>query len=109
MTKVIEKEWSQTEEKIAREAFDKAYEREISALIKQVNKQASQITQLEHLWYLHDFLSAKRHEIDGKYDYRDSSLIFVFALLLKEGWLDVDELEGLNPDKRAKILALSRM
>ncbi|MDJ0737561.1 MAG: hypothetical protein QNJ47_26440 [Nostocaceae cyanobacterium] len=109
MIQVIETQWSKTEEKIARQAFDKAYEREISTLIKEVQQQASQITELEHLWLLHDFLSARRHEIDGKYDYRYSSLVFVFALLLKEGWLDVDELEGLNPDKLAKIVALSRM
>ena len=109
MIQVIETEWSQAEEKIAREVFDKAYEREISALIKQVQQQSNQITELEHLWNLHDFLSARRHEIDGKYDYRDSSLVFVFALLLKEGWLHVDELAGLTSDKRAKIVALSRM
>lgn len=109
MIQVIEIEWSQTEKKIARQAFDKAYNREISSLIKEVQLQASQIAELENLWLLHDFLSARRHEIDGKYDYRDSSLVFVFASLIKEGWLHVDELEGLNPDKRAKIVALSRM
>lgn len=109
MIQVIEIEWSQTEKKIARQAFDKAYDREIRALIKEVQQQASQISELKNLWLLHDFLSARRHEIDGKYDYRDSSLVFVFASLIKEGWLNVDELEGLNPDKRAKIVALSRM
>ncbi|MGD1910443.1 MAG: hypothetical protein ACFB2X_06215 [Rivularia sp. (in: cyanobacteria)] len=109
MIQVIEIEWSQTEKQIARQAFDKAYDREIRALIKEVQQQASQITELENLWLLHDFLSARRHEIDGKYDYRYSSLIFVFALLIKEGWLHKDELEGLNPDKRAKVAALSRM
>ncbi len=106
---MIEIEWSQTEKTIARQALDQAYEREIKALLKEVEQQVSQITQIDNLWHLHDFLSAKRHEIDGKYDYRDSSLVFVFSLLLKEGWLHMDELEGLNPDKRAKVLALSRM
>ena len=109
MIQVTETEWSQTEKKIARQAFDTAYEREIRALIKEVQQQASQITSLENLWLLHDFLSARRHEIDGKYDYRYSSLVFVFSLLLKDGWLHMDELEGLNPDKRSKIIALSRM
>ena len=109
MIQVTETEWSQTEKKIARQAFDKAYEREIRTLIKEVQQQAAQIASLDNLWVLHDFLSARRHEIDGKYDYRYSSLVFVFALLIKEGWLQVDELEGLNPDKRSKIVALSRM
>ncbi len=109
MIQVTEIEWSQPEKKIARQAFDKAYEREIRTLIKEVQQQAAQISSLENLWLLHDFLSARRHEIDGKYDYRYSSLVFVFALLIKEGWLHVDELEGLNPDKLSKIIALSRM
>ncbi|MEO1375942.1 MAG: hypothetical protein AAFW70_16820 [Cyanobacteria bacterium J06635_10] len=109
MIQVTETEWSQTEKTIARQAFDNAYEREIRTLIKDVQQQALQITSLENLWLLHDFLSARRHEIDGKYDYRYSSLVFVFASLVKEGWLHMDELEGLNPDKRSKIIALSRM
>jgi hypothetical protein len=58
---------------------------------------------------LHDFLSARRHEIDGKYDYRYSVLIFVFAGLVKEGWLNIDELEGLQKDKLTKVAALARM
>lgn len=109
MVQVTEIEWSQTEKKIARQAFDKAYEREIRTLIKEVQQQAGEIHSLDNLWVLHDFLSARRHEIDGKYDYRYSSLVFVFATLVKEGWLHVDELEGLNPDRRSKIIALSRM
>jgi hypothetical protein len=61
------------------------------------------------MWHLHDFLSARRHEVDGKYDYRYSMLIFIFARLVKEGWLHLNELEGLDKSKIAKIAALSRM
>jgi hypothetical protein len=101
--------WSEIEEKIARKAFEKAYEREIDALIKEVRDQGSKLAELDQVWHLHDFLSAKRHEIDGKYDYRYSVLIFVFARLLKEGWLDLDELKGLETDKLTKIISLARM
>ncbi len=102
-------QWSQTEQDVAKAAFDKAYEREISALAREVHKQADAITQLDDIWVLHDFLSARRHDIDGKYDYRYSVLIFVFARLLKEGWIKLEELEGLAPDKLKKVTALSRM
>ncbi|NJM74095.1 MAG: hypothetical protein HC862_30640, partial [Scytonema sp. RU_4_4] len=51
------------------------------------------------LWRLHDFLSARRHEVEGKYDYQYSVLLFVFAGLVKEGWLHLTELEGLDKDK----------
>jgi hypothetical protein len=109
MMQVTDTEWSNTEKKVAQAAFEKAYQREIDALINEVHKQASAITELDDMWRLHDFLSARRHDIDGKYDYRYSVLIFVFSRLIKEGWLNLDELEGLATDKLTKIAALTRM
>ena len=101
--------WSDSEKKAAKEVFDRAYEREINNLIEEVRQKASQVSEIDQLWQLHDFLSAKRHEIDGKYDYRYSELIFVFAKLLKQGWVNKEELKVLERDKLAKISALSRM
>jgi Photoprotection regulator fluorescence recovery protein len=101
--------WSEVEKKAAQEAFERAYEREINVLIQEVGERSSTITNLDDLWQLHDFLSARRHEIDGKYDYRYSVLIFVFAQLVKEGWLHLKELEGLEADKLTKIAALTHM
>jgi hypothetical protein len=106
---VSEIEWSKTEKKVAQAAFEKAYTREIDALIKEVREKASTIAALDDTWQLHDFLSARRHEIDGKYDYRYSVLIFVFARLIQEGWLHLNELEGLEKDKLTKVAALARM
>lgn len=101
--------WTETEKQIATEAFKKAYEREIDSLMAEVRSQASSLAQLDDAWRLHDFLSARRHEIDGKYDFRYPTLIFVFARLVKEGWLDLDRLKGLDKDKITKISALARM
>jgi nucleoside 2-deoxyribosyltransferase len=104
-----EAEWTDIEKHIARTAFDQAYKREIEALLKQVQKEASTLVDLSDLWRLHDFLSAKRHEVEGKYDYQYSALLFVFAGLVKEGWLHLNELEGLDKDKLSKVAVLSRM
>ncbi|MCP2730631.1 hypothetical protein NJ959_19565 [Symplocastrum sp. BBK-W-15] len=101
--------WSNIEENVAKEAFEKAYQREITTLIEEVRVKASAIAEIKDMWILHDFLSARRHDIDGKYEYRNSVLIFVFARLVKEGWLNINELEGLDRDKLAKITALARM
>jgi hypothetical protein len=106
---VSETTWSDTEKNIVKETLKRAYERETLALIEKIREQASLITELDDVWCLHDFLSTRRHEIDGKYDYRDSVLIFVLAQLLKERWLQLNELEGLAQDKLAKIAALARM
>lgn len=102
-------DWSEQEKKIARAAFEKAYDREISYLIHEINQKAREISDIDQVWRLHDYLSAKRHDIDGKYDYRYSVLLFVFARLVKEGWLQLSELADINPDKLAKVAALSRM
>ncbi|MBW4469603.1 MAG: hypothetical protein KME45_04275 [Stenomitos rutilans HA7619-LM2] len=106
---VSEAEWTDTEKIIARTAFDQAYAREIEALLKQVRDEASTIVELSDLWRLHDFLSAKRYQVEGKYDYQYSGLLFVFAGLVKEGWLHPTDLEGLSTDKLAKINSLASM
>ncbi|WP_264319583.1 hypothetical protein [Zarconia navalis] len=105
----IEANWSPVEQKTAREAFEKAYQREISALLEQVRATTNEMAELDELWTLHDFLSAKRHEIDGKYDYNYQVLLFVFANLIKDGWLHLEELQNLEQEKLAKIAALTRM
>lgn len=106
---VINPEWTTTEEAIAKKAFDIAYKREIESLIDSVRCQVDSLVEINDIWNLHDFLSVKRHEIDGRYDYRLPMIIFVFAGLVKDGWLSINELEGLNADKIAKIMALTCM
>jgi hypothetical protein len=105
----VEGSWTKAERTIAKQAFDLAYQREVVTLIKTLQTRANAVANPEDVWNLHDFLSAKRHEIDGKYDFRYSSLIFVFATLVKDGLLKINELEGLDREKIAKISALSRM
>jgi hypothetical protein len=105
----IEIDWSVVEQQVARTAFDKAYRREMTALLEAVRERSNSISELDDIWHLNDLLNAKRHELDGKYEYDYSGLIFVFAKLVQQGWLDIKDLEGLQPDKRAKIAALARM
>jgi hypothetical protein len=45
-------------------------------------------------------------EIDNKYDYRYSVLILVFARLMKDGWLMIDDLKGLGQEKIDRIVSL---
>jgi hypothetical protein len=101
--------WSEAEQKIAEAAFKTAYDRETSTLIREIRESASEVTQLEQIWRLHDFLSARRHEIDGKYDFSYSVLLFTFATFIKQGWLQPTDLEGLAKDKIAKIASLARI
>ncbi len=102
-------QWSEKEKQIAREALSKAYDKETEALIVEITKKASQITIIDDIWSLNDYLNSKRYDLDGKYDYRESTPLFVLAQLIKEGWLHPDDLASLTPDKRAKIAALAKM
>jgi Photoprotection regulator fluorescence recovery protein len=109
MLEASKNQFSEMEEAIAQQALQKAYERETSALINHVRDRANSINKLEDLWYLHDLLSTKRYEIDGKYAYNFSTIVFDFAGLVKEKWLYIDDLQGLKPEILSKISALARM
>ena len=99
--------WSKTEKTIARAAFDKAYEKECNQIICKIKEKVKKLSTPEELWELHDYLSEIEKEIGEKYDYRYSVLIMVFALLLKQDLLKIQDLESLSADKidRIKILA----
>ncbi len=109
MLEVSKKQSSATEEQIAKEALQKAYKREVSALIAHVRERANSVTEIEDLWYLHDLLSTKRYEIDGKYVYNGATFVFDFARLVQEGWLTLEDLQGLPSTTLSKISALTRI
>ncbi len=98
--------WSKTEKKVARAAFEKAYQRECLDIIEKIRTKAKKISKPDNIWRLHDFLTQKRGEIDEKYDYRYSKLILVFARLINEGWIDFSDLKGLAEDKIDRIESL---
>lgn len=101
--------WSAVEWDVVQHAIDTAYAREVAGLIESLQTRVIDLDRPDDVWKLHDYLSAKRHEMDGRYDRREASLLFVFADLVKDGLLEVEELEGLDRDKIIKISALARM
>jgi hypothetical protein len=101
--------WSKKEKSIARAAFDKAYDKECNQIIGKLKEKSLKLSDPEDIWELHDYLSEIRKEIDEKYDYRYSVLIMVFAHLLKQQWLKIDDLEGLSVDKIDRIKSLANI
>ncbi len=91
--------WSVREKKIARAAYDKAYKREMQRIQEAVYEMVKNFREENDAWRLHDYLTRKRREVDAKYDYRYSILIFVFARLFREGLISDEDLEGLSQDK----------
>lgn len=95
--------WSRTEKAVARKAFDTAYHNECASILMETRKRLACITDPEDVWEINDYLWDKRKEINGKYDYRYSVLLDVLTLLVCEGWVSLDALEGLNEEKQGYI------
>ena len=89
--------WSKSQKKYAKELFDLALEREYGAFIEEIN--ALKVESRDEVWELRDRLNQKAKEMDRKYDYRYSQLIFVFSQLLRDGYLTEDELSVLGEGK----------
>jgi hypothetical protein len=67
--------------------------------MKEAKDRAARIEQPSQLWDLELWLTQRRKHIDRQFDFRYSVLPVVFANLLREGRLTVDELHGLGADK----------
>ncbi|MEB3256753.1 MAG: hypothetical protein VKN83_00390 [Cyanobacteriota bacterium] len=99
--------WTPQEQEIAREAFETAQSRAISALITKVQRHSTGLSTVESVWQLHDFLSTQRFDMEGRFDFRLEGILFVFAGFVKDGLLGLEDLQGLDAEKLAKIKAMS--
>jgi hypothetical protein len=101
--------WTDQEQGLAQAIFAIALARDLDCLISDLRSKAKDLGSAEDIWQMHDFLSIRRHEIEGRFDFRLPGLLFVFADFVKDGLVSLEELEGFSVDKLAKIRAMSRM
>jgi hypothetical protein len=106
-TSIRDMNWSPSEKRLARQAFDRALQREFEAVIRETKRLAAEIQQPEELWELERYLGDRRKEIDSRFDYRYSVLPFVFADLIRTGRLQEEELHGLSEEKLEHIRDLA--
>lgn len=99
--------WSSDEKKVARKAFDNAYQREMDEIKSLLLDKVSQSKTNADIWAIDDFLSEKRKVIDSKYDYRYSQLIMVFGRLLSERYLNEEDISELSEEKQDLIKKLA--
>ncbi len=95
--------WSPSEKKVARRAYDAALEAALASVMAEFKGKASAVTLPSEMWQIEDYLRGQRREIDEMFDYRYSQLPFVFARLIRQGYLDENLLAGLSQDKREII------
>lgn len=108
MTETLLEGWSEAEQALAKEAFERAYSRAVVQLIEAVRSRSGALGTAEDVWSLHDFLSIERHTMEGRFDFRLDGILFVFASLVKDDLLQLEELHGLATDKLSKIAAMAR-
>jgi Photoprotection regulator fluorescence recovery protein len=100
---MLDSKWTGAEQRLARRLFDAALQAELAQTLAEFKSKAAAASSVEAMWPLEDYLRGRRREIDLKYDYRYSQLLFVFARLLREGRIADDDLEGFAADKAATI------
>jgi hypothetical protein len=98
--------WSPSEKSIARRIYDGALHRELDAITQEVQDRANSIKTPSDVWALEGYLTESRKRIDGKYEYKYSVLPLLFAQLLREGNIALEDLDGLGEDKLAYVRAL---
>jgi hypothetical protein len=91
--------WSAHERKVARSAFEAALSRELAEVRREIESILRSSGDPTEIWRVRDYLNEKAREIDHKYDFRYSVLIGVFAQLIAEGWLAIEELAGMDSEK----------
>jgi photoprotection regulator FRP-like protein len=92
--------WSASEKKIARRAYDLALASRLRKLMTEFKAKAAAAAVPSDMWAIEEFLRWERHELDDTFDYRYSRLPLVFALLVREGYLDEAQLRGLAEEDR---------
>jgi hypothetical protein len=95
--------WAPTEKKLARIAFDKAFERHCTAITQEARRMLETATAPAEIFRVQEYLTEQRRIVDALYDYRYSRLLAVFGRLLSDGWLREDNLHGLQAEKIVKI------
>lgn len=100
--------WTIEEHEIARRAFDAAYVRAIHQLVSTIKEQVGSLNTVESVWEFHDYLSIQRHTIEGRFSFNTEGILFVFASLVKDNLLTVEELAGLDAEKLSKVSAMAR-
>jgi Photoprotection regulator fluorescence recovery protein len=98
-----EETWTATEQKTARRAFDKAFERNCARITAEARRMLKNVAAPSDIWRVQEYLSEHRKTLDGIYDYRYSHLLLVFSRLMRDGWLTEADLAGLQREKISRI------
>jgi len=95
--------WTPTEKRLAKIAFEKAFERQCTAITQEARRMLETATAPSDIFRVQEYLTEQRRIVDRLYNYRYSRLLGVFGRLLSDGWLSEGDFNGFEPEKIAKI------
>lgn len=95
--------WTDSEKKMARNVFNACLNAELGEILEELKAKAVQAVSANDIWEIEAFLTKKRHDIDEKYDFRYSQIIYLFARLIQEGRLHEDQLGKFSAEKLSFI------
>jgi hypothetical protein len=98
-----EVQWTASEKKVARRAFDQALDRHLSAITTEAKRMMANVADPTDLWQVEAYLTESRKTVDRLYQFRYSDLLRVFSILMRDEWLKEADLVGLQPKKIAAI------
>ena len=98
--------WSPPEKKMAREAYEGAWDVAIGKLLAEFKTRANAAASASDMWAVEAWLREQRKDIGEMFDYRYSQLPLVFAWAIREKHMDIECLAGLSEDKLKRIRSL---
>ena len=99
--------WTVQEQNVARQAFEVGKQRSITVLIKSIQHQTQRLETPDSIWELHDFLSTKRFQYEGRSNFDLNNILFTLADMIKQDLINYDDLAGFDQKKMGKIKAMS--
>jgi hypothetical protein len=76
----IETTWSEAEKKIARKAFDRAFEKQCDTITEEAKRMLATSSPPHGIWQVHDYLSRERKKVDHTYDYLSPQSVLHFCI-----------------------------
>lgn len=95
--------WSDREKKLARHLFEAALTAELAEILADFKARAQAVAEPQDMWSIQEHLFRTKREIEQKYDYRYSQLLFLFGRLVREGRIKESDLAGFSEDKLAFV------
>jgi hypothetical protein len=92
--------WSPSEKKIAREAYDGAWEVAIGKLLAEFKTRANAAVSASDMWAVEAWLREQRKDMGEMFDYRYSQLPLVFDWAIRKGHMMKNALSACRKTNR---------